>query len=460
MPIVHDQFMNATRVHEMRLGPLPLQKEEASDYTKKDSLEVLKKDPHYMDSLDRVRNKLTVAGLLLTGQFFSKERQHLTYNIEPLLDVVNYNTVEGTMFNISPNIYKTFKNKQQLELSPTVRYGFGNRHFNTHLTGTYRFGKKQQESLYFSGGKRVFQFNNSQPILPRTNTISTLYYEENLMKIYEAAFVKLRYTKGIGDGFTVSASAEYQNRFPLENTSFAKWRNIPNREFTPNYPAELTNVNIPRHSAFSTTVKINWQPGAKYIELPDRIINIGSKYPSLAVSLTQGVQGFLNSDVNYTKWQAVVSDDINLKLAGKLSYKFLAGGFMNDKQVYLPDLYHFNGNTSFAASEYLNSFQLLSYYKLSNSDKFYTSAHVEYHLNGLLTNKIPVIKKLNWFLVLGGNALYTSNSKHYYEAFFSVENILRVIRLDFIQSFSPDQQLRTTGLRISFSGLLMGRKED
>ena len=164
--------------------------------------------------------------------------------------------------------------------------------------------------------------------------------------------------------------------------------------------------------------------------------------------------------MNYTKWQAVVSDDINLKLAGKLSYKFLAGGFMNDKQVYLPDLYHFNGNTSFAASEYLNSFQLLSYYKLSNSDKFYTSAHVEYHLNGLLTNKIPVIKKLNWFLVLGGNALYTSNSKHYYEAFFSVENILRVIRLDFIQSFSPDQQLRTTGLRISFSGLLMGSKED
>ena len=28
MPIVHDQFMNATRVHEMRLGPLPLQKED------------------------------------------------------------------------------------------------------------------------------------------------------------------------------------------------------------------------------------------------------------------------------------------------------------------------------------------------------------------------------------------------------------------------------------------------
>ena len=442
------------------IRPVPLQTEETKDYQDKDSLEILKNQPHYIDSLDKVRNKLTVAGLLLTGQYFSKQREQIRYNIEPLLDIVNYNTVEGTMFHLSPKIEKIFKRKEQLEINPNIRYGLGNQHLNAYITSTFTYGKNNLESFYFSAGKKVFQFNNSQPILPRTNTISTLYYEENLMKLYEATFVKMRYTKALGDAITLSVLAEYQNRFPLENTSFAKWRNFSNRDFTPNYPTEIIHENIPQHNAFITTEKIIWRPGTKYIQLPDRRISLSSKYPSMSFSFTQGWNGFLNSNVNYAKWQAIISDDLNLKLAGKFRYKILMGGFLNDRKLYLPDLYHFNGNTSFPASEYLNSYQLLSYYRLSNADKFYSSAHVEYHLNGLLTNKIPFVNKLNLFLVLGANGLYTSSNKHYYETFFSIENIFRVVRLDFIQSFSTDPQLRTTGMRISFSGLLMGSKEE
>ena len=39
------------------IRPLPLLKEEVLDYRKKDSLEQVRKDPKYMDSLDRKRNK-------------------------------------------------------------------------------------------------------------------------------------------------------------------------------------------------------------------------------------------------------------------------------------------------------------------------------------------------------------------------------------------------------------------
>ena len=55
--------------------PIPLREEEVSDYRVKDSLEIIKKDPHYMDSLDRVRNKVTAMGALLFGQTFSMQRK-------------------------------------------------------------------------------------------------------------------------------------------------------------------------------------------------------------------------------------------------------------------------------------------------------------------------------------------------------------------------------------------------
>ncbi len=43
-----------------RIRPLPLLKEEVLDYRKKDSLEQLRKDPKYLDSLDRISNKVKI----------------------------------------------------------------------------------------------------------------------------------------------------------------------------------------------------------------------------------------------------------------------------------------------------------------------------------------------------------------------------------------------------------------
>ncbi|HYC29025.1 MAG TPA: DUF5686 family protein, partial [Chitinophagaceae bacterium] len=47
--------------------PVPLLPEEVRDYAKKDSLEKVRKDPHYLDSLDRKNNKATFGDILLTG---------------------------------------------------------------------------------------------------------------------------------------------------------------------------------------------------------------------------------------------------------------------------------------------------------------------------------------------------------------------------------------------------------
>jgi hypothetical protein len=439
--------------------PIPLHANEIDDYRKKDSLEKLRLTAHYMDSIDRKNDKLKPLNLFFFGQTFTRTHQKFSVAFEPVFDEINYNTVEGLVYNFSPDFSKTFKNKQELTLTPTLRYGFNNHHFNAHLSGNYKFDKKKEEELFFSGGKRVIQFNNDEAITPRSNTLGTLFQGLNYMKIYEMKFARIAYKKTFDNGFSLNISPQFQDRSPLENTTLYTAAKSADIHFTPNYPTELASMNMPPNKAFTTSIDLNWNPGVQYIEFPDRKINIGSKYPAFDLSYTQGIHGLLGSDVNYSKWQLGISQNVNMHIAGRFEYNINFGGFLNTDKVFLPDYQQFIGNQVFTASDYLKSFQLMNYYQYSTIAPFYTEAHIEYHLNGLLSNKIPVFRKLNWFFVIGGNALYTTDTKQYAEIFFAIENIFKIGRLNFTQAFGQNGY-NTSGITLSLFGLVNSHKEN
>lgn len=442
------------------IRPVKLMEEEIRDYRKKDSLEQLTKNPVYLDSIDRKRNKISIMGALVTGENFSKEKRRATYSVRPLSEIVGFNVVEGLMANAALTYTKRLDSvigRRSLRITPNLRYGFNNRHFNAHLSTQYTFGKNYISSLAISGGKRIFQFNNASPIGPRNNTLSTLLSEKNILKIYEAWYFNASYTKGIGSGLTWSVGVQYQDRLPLENTTDFTFRDIKNREFTPNYPYEIVNGNIVRHQAFSAQLGISWQPGARYIKLPDQKINIGSQWPSLSLVYTQGIPGFWGSDVSYAKWKFTLSDIMRLKLAGIFNYRIGAGGFLHSKKVGVIDYNHFNGNIARFATAYLNSFQLLPIYEYSNTARLYTLAHLEHHFNGFLTNKIPGFRKLNWYLVGGANMFHVKKAD-YLELFGGFENIFKILRLDYYFTFR-DGQAGKSGLRIGLTTRI-GRTED
>jgi hypothetical protein len=269
------------------------------------------------------------------------------------------------------------------------------------------------------------------------------------MKIYEADYFKFSYLTGIGNGLTIGADFQFQNRKPLENLAdMTSWKDIPNRSFTPNYPTEISHTNMLANKASILTIHASWKPGTNYIELPDQKISIGSKYPTLNASFTQGLSGILGSDVSYSKWHFELTDNLNMKLGGRLSYALGFEGFLNADKLYIPDYQHVQGNQIILATPYLSSFQLPTYYQYSNTSKFSTSAHLEYHLNGLLTNKIPGFRSLNLFFVVGGSALYIQPGIKYYEAYFGIENIFKILRTDFVQGFEQNGG-RPNGFRIS-----------
>jgi ribosomal protein S9 len=431
------------------IRPLPLLIEERRDYFKKDSLEQVQKSPVYLDSLDRIRNKLKLSNFIFTGKTISIQKRKETINFRSLLSSFFYNTVEGGVLNLTPNYTKRYIGRQSISISPTIRYGFGNNHLNTSLGINYNYGKNYPKSLNISGGKNVFQFNNNQPITPTLNSIVTLTYTNNYLKIYEAAFFKFGCNTGLSNGVSVGFDFQFQNRQPLNNLpDLPSWKTYPNRLYTPNYPTEISSSNMLANKASIVNLRMSWRPGSKYIELPNQKRNIGSKYPIFSLIITKGIEGLLGSNVSYTKWQFSMNDNLNLKLAGRLNYNITFSGFLNSNKVFIPDYQHYQGNQLILSTPFLNSFQLAPYYQYSNTEKLNISAHIEYHLNGLLTNKIPVFKKYNWFFVTGVNALQYAPESNYTETYFGIENILKVIRLDLIQGFAPNGN-NTNGVRLT-----------
>ncbi len=442
--------------------PVSLMEEEVMDYKRKDSLEQARKDPRYLDSLSKARNKVTLMNVILLGQTFQSQRKRTTLGFNSLMEQVNFNPAEGLVLNPvvtwTKRLDSSTFSRRNIFVSPAVRYGFSNGHLNGHLTLGYTYGKKYVSSISLSGGKRVFQFNNNSPISERGNTISCLISEENRIKSYEAVYFRGSYRQGLGSGFSWVAAFQYQDRMPLENTTDYTWRDKTDKAYTPNFPDEIVSENIKRHQAFTALVGIRWQPGARYIELPDRKISIGSKNPVFSLQYIQGLKGFWGSDAEFSKWKFNISGNVNLKLRGLVRYRIGSGGFIDRSNVELPDFNHFNGNISTLATEYLNSFQLLPIYQFSNTSRFYSLAHVEYNLKGFLTNKIPGIRKLNVYLVTGANAFYIKNATNYLEYFIGVDNIFKRIRVDFVQSYL-DGKSWSNGFRIGLTGF-GGRRED
>ncbi len=448
------------------IRPVPLEKEERMDYQVKDSIFQVNKDSAQsqlsVDSLNKKQGKLKLYDVFWKGLQRTKYtvKGNHTWGIESLIKGLEYNTVEGVVVNFNPYYSRYLKKiKTNFSFEPNLRYGFSNTHLNAWAdlyfrTRDWETDKKiKRHSWTLSGGKRVSQFNKANPIDALTNTISTLFWGDNFMKIYENYYSSINFNKRYESGLRFNINALYEDRIPLENsTSFTVFKK-DSINLKPNFPYEKIPAQFTAHQAFIISFDISIRPGQKYIQYPNRKMPIGSNYPTFSFNYTKGIEKITGSDVNFDKWLFNISDDKNFKLAGLLKYKIGIGGFINAKKVFIQDYQHFNGNRSTRASEYVNSFQLAKYYANSTTSSFYTYAHLEHHLNGLLTNKIPLFKRLNWNLVAGGNAFYVNGKNNYIEIFAGLENILKLFRVDFVAAYNNGNK-GLTAIRIGTGGIL------
>ena len=119
-------------------------------------------------------------------------------------------------------------------------------------------------------------------------------------------------------------------------------------------------------------------------------VSMGSRYPIYSVQYTAGVKNILGSQYNYHKIGIEYSHWFYLNPIGWTSYNIRAGKTFGTIPSLLLETHP--GNETFIYSG--SNFNLMNLYEFTSDT--YASLRVEHHFNGLIFNKIPLIRKLKW----------------------------------------------------------------
>jgi hypothetical protein len=425
------------------LRPVPLTSEEVKDYKIKDSLKVFRKSKKYLDSVNKKQNKFSLLSPI-TGYTYrnSYEKWSLSYN--GLIEDLGFNTVQGFNTSVGASYFKNINDKGNWwNAGVKVNYGFSEKRARPIFFVNKKWNNISRPRISFSGGVTTAQFNGRNPISKMDNLVRTLLRRENYLKIFEKEFANIGYSEEIKNGVYFSSSLEYANRKPLFNTSnYSFARQSKTDPYTSNNPLDLvnyTNAAFIEHKIASLKLGVTFIFNQKYLSYPDRKFNIGStKYPTLGLLYRKNF-GASNSELNSDVFVANIRQNIALGNYGKLAYNLRGGMFLKRKDIAFMDNLQANGNQLFFITDnQLNSFGLLAYYKFYTNDK-YAEAHIEHNFKGALLGKIPLINKLNFYLVGGAKSLFTADSKPYTEYSVGLDNIgfgkWRFLRVDYVKSF-------------------------
>ena len=421
--------------------PVPLSEDEKEDYAKKDSLSVLRKTQSNNHILTN-ENSFKVFDVL-TGYSYRNTETGFKFNYDGVLDIPNYNTVQGWNFNtgLSFSLYKKEK-KRTYSASAYFNYGIAEDRLRVWGEFPVYIGKRP---FYFSGGSKAEQFNESEPISPIINSLSTLLFKDNYMKLYDKTFAKVHHTRYLFKKLKLTGSVEYLRRRPLfNNTDYVVFKK--SRDFTSNNPLDPTD-NTTAPFVKHTMVKANIGGGI-------RLFNKQSYYyskPSTWTAATEGNEpgiyfmyekAFASSEKNYEYDFLGLRATYTNKFANKGDFgiNVKVGKFFNADNIAFTDYKHFNGNRTHISDgeRYLNAFSLLPYYTHSTNDSF-LEIHAEHNFKGYVMNKIPLLDLLQWNLVLGYNAIATPDNKPYHEFSAGFDNFgfgkFRMFRIDYVRSY-------------------------
>ncbi|RQO29942.1 hypothetical protein DBR32_13570 [Taibaiella sp. KBW10] len=436
--------------------PVALSAEETRGYKVKDSVYVSMQSKR--DSLaKKAQQHLSPSAFLLENAYVRKNRHE--WGINGLLSRVNFNTVEGLNISMEPYWKYHSRRGDTLRVALDNRYGFSNQTYQYLLKAQY----ERRDTAFInkiwrlSGtiGQYVFQINPNNPISPLLNTSTSLVWGRNHMKLYQAKLLHLNFNQQFGNGLNLDLGLRYEDRTPLFNTTDYAFYKNRRQNYSPNNPAELPAFEA--HKAAIVQVGLSYQPGWKYIQYPAYKSAVKSEAPIFSIQYTKGIAGIAGSKSDFDRWQASIKDEVSLKLLGAIRYNLIGGGFINKKYVGNPDMYHLQGNQTVLAASYLSSFQLAPYYKYSSTPGLYGEGHGEWHMNGFLTNKIPLFKRLNWHLVVSGNLMFINTNQYYGEYSIGLENIgfkfFKMGRIDFVTGYESGRSSPNYGIRIGLGGI-------
>lgn len=425
-----------------KIRPVPLTLEERNDYVTKDSIQIVHESKPYLDSVDHAKNKFKIGNILGYTYQNSHKNYRLGFDIPPT--ATQFNTVQG--FAVGANVFYTKgydDYKRYLTVNGNLQYGISDDRLRATGGATYKFNSVSNSYLTLYGGVTTVQFNPSDPISPLINGISSLFFEDNYMKIYDKSFVTANYSEELFNGFRLFTGLTYERRKVLFNTTDQTYINDDNDAYTSNNPLnELAYGVAPfqTHNMLKGVINARINFGQEYMSYPDAKYNVGNDdYPTLHLGYEKAF-GATVDDYNFDQIKIRLTQSFNVKDKGRFNYNLKAGKFFNADDIAFMDYQHFNGNQTHVSFDgnYTNVFNNLDYYSASTNDSYF-EAHAEHDFNGFLLGKVPLLNKLNFNLVLGAHLLATPDVKPYQEYSIGLDNIgfgkWRFLRVDYLRSY-------------------------
>ncbi|TAE18340.1 MAG: carboxypeptidase-like regulatory domain-containing protein [Bacteroidetes bacterium] len=449
--VVEKEANKRDTTHWNAIRPIPLTPTEMRDYKMKDSIAIVKETKVYKDSVDKKLNTFRPLNLFWRGYTFRNSYRKLTFSFAPLPAMAQYNTVEGLVLELSPTIRKGYgkDNRKFFRILPTLRYGFANQRLQAKIEALYYFQPKKWQYVSMAGGQYVEQLARQPFIPPFPNTAYSLLTEQNFLKIYEKTFLQVGYGHRIVKGLRINASAEWNERRPLQNNSSYKWIDVKNRDFTANAPenVELASTAFEKHQALIVGAVLTINVGEKYAVYPEYTYTLESKYPTIRLNYRKGL-AWAGSDVRYDFLFLQLNDTWSFGMVGESEWEVEVGKFLNSEKMQFIDYRHFWGNRTLFGRQDIRQYHLLDYYGYSTREQ-YLKAHYEHHFNGFFLNGIPLIRRLKWQEVVGVNFLHTPTVGQYWELGIGIEHIFKVLRVDWVTAFQSEKRV-STGFRLGF----------
>ena len=214
--------------------------------------------------------------------------------------------------------------------------------------------------------------------------------------------------------------------------------------------------------------KIRYAPHEKFYQTHTKRFPITPEVPVVYVSHTTAKKGWLGSDYTYNRTEIGFEKRFWLSAYGYFDTYVKAGKVWD--AVPFPMLCIPNANLSYTIQP--QSFSLMNAVEFINDE--YASWDITYFLNGFVFNRIPLLKELKWREVASfrgmigdlskknnpeyNNSLfqfpdgaYKMGKKPYMEATVGIENIFKLMRIDYVWrlSYRDHPNIDKHGVRIS-----------
>ncbi len=423
--------------------PIALTAPEVRDYERKDSIRRVRTSPVYRDSVQAARNEFGVDALF--GYTYSDWRKHTSWNFtSPLLDLA-FHPVTGLRLGAGVAYTKESDElaTRAYSVGGLVRYGVADRCFYPTASLSYRFDRTDRRTLTLRGGRELTDYHRAAPVTERWNELYNLWGKRNLMKLYQRDFVAIGYTAKLRRPGTMTSAppwadlnlaVEIEQRRARDNRSDLSLRK-KDRTYAPNLPevGDRSGVydTIPNATFAKLSGRISYTPGLRYSVRPDGNFALGGGGPELTLSwrygreLSGGAEGA--EPVEFLFLQAGArKDEFNLGRVGRLGMRVGAGfapvyrgpRYLTDQQLFTGNRLNVNG-----ISDYLSRFLTLAPYDFA-TDGAWVDGMVEHNFNGLLWQRLPLLRKLGWQVLLrGGGILLADGSRSYAEVGAGLTNV-------------------------------------